>query len=68
MAKISVALIAMGIIMAVFMSDVTAAVLCIVFGISIPMYRALVFWAYKNRHRKDRVQFVNFIQMMTSEE
>ena len=68
MKTLSIALIAMGIIMCVVMSDITAAVLCIIFGVSIPLYRALVFWAYRNRHRKDRLVFVNFIQMMTSEE
>lgn len=68
MKRLSIALIVWGIAMCVFMSDITAAVLCIAMGLAVPAYRALVAWVYRHRHRKDRLLFVDFAKPLTSEE
>lgn len=66
MTKISFALIVMGIVMCVVMSDATAAVLCITLGLYIYMYNALAAW------RKDtkcgNVNIINFVDRILAEE
>lgn len=66
MKTISFALIAMGIIMGVIMSDATAAILCIMFGVSIPVYNALAAW--RKRTKCDNVKILNFVDALLSEE
>lgn len=66
MTKISFALIAMGIVMAIVMSDATAAILCIMFGVSIPMYNAIAWW--RKRTKCDNVKMLNFVDALLAEE
>lgn len=66
MTKLSIALIAMGIVMGVIMSDATAAVLCIMFGVSIPMYNAIAWW--RKRTKCQNLRILNFVDQLLAEE
>ena len=66
MKTLSIALIAMGIIMAIVMSDATAAILCIMFGVSIPMYNAIAWW--RKRTKCDNVKLLNFVDALLADE
>lgn len=66
MTKLSIALIAMGIIMAIVMSDATAAILCVMFGVSIPLYNALAAW--RKRTKCQNLRILNFVDQLLAEE